>query len=142
MFDRETIEFLNRPLLMRLATLGADGYPQVTPVWYLQESGRLYTSTQRDRVKYRNMSRDRRVGASIDDDAQPYRGVSIKGIATFHEPGEPGFDARGMVRRIVARYTSPAEVDDMVDWLFQGPRVVIEIEPVNVAKIGSGWAQS
>ncbi|MGQ9815326.1 MAG: PPOX class F420-dependent oxidoreductase [Candidatus Roseilinea sp.] len=142
MFDDETIEFLNRPLLMRLATLGADGYPQVTPVWYLQEGGRLYTSTQRDRVKYRNMSRDRRVGASIDDDAQPYRGVSIKGIATFHEPGEPGFDVRSMVRRIVARYTSPAEVDDMVDWLFQGPRVVIEIEPVNVVKIGSGWARS
>lgn len=142
MFDDETIEFLNRPLLMRLATLGADGYPQVTPVWYLQEGGRLYTSTQRDRVKYRNMSRDRRVGASIDDDAQPYRGVSIKGIATFHEPGEPGFDVRSMVRRIVARYISPAEVDDMVDWLFQGPRVVIEIEPVNVAKIGSGWARS
>lgn len=142
MFDDETIEFLNRPLLMRLATLGADGYPQVTPVWYLQEGGRLYTSTQRDRVKYRNMSRDRRVGASIDDDAQPYRGVSIKGIATFHEPGEPGFDVRSMVRRIVARYISLAEVDDMVDWLFQGPRVVIEIEPVNVAKIGSGWARS
>lgn len=142
MFDDETIEFLNRPLLMRLATLGADGYPQVTPVWYLQEGGRLYTSTQRDRVKYRNMSRDRRVGASIDDDAQPYRGVSIKGIATFHEPGESGFDVRSMVRRIVARYISPAEVDDMVDWLFQGPRVVIEIEPVNVAKIGSGWARS
>lgn len=141
MFDPETIEFLNRPLLMRLATLGADGYPQVTPVWYLHEAGRLYTSTQRDRVKCRNMARDPRVGASIDDDAQPYRGVSIKGVATFHEPGEPAFDMRDMVRRIVARYTSPAEVDDMVAWLFQGPRVVIEIEPVNVVKIGSGWAQ-
>ncbi|MCS7059534.1 MAG: PPOX class F420-dependent oxidoreductase [Anaerolineae bacterium] len=139
MFDSEVIEFLNRPLLMRLATLGADGYPQVTPVWYLQEGGRLFTSTQRDRVKYRNMARDRRVGASIDDDAQPYRGVSIKGLAILHEPGEPGFDMREMVRRIVARYTAPAEVDGMVEWLFQGPRVVIEIEPVHVVKIGSGW---
>lgn len=141
MFDQETIEFLNRPLLMRLATLGADGYPQVTPVWYLQEGSRLYTSTQRDRVKYRNMSRDRRVGASIDDDARPYRGVSVKGVAIFHEPGEPGFDMRDMVRRIAARYVEPSEVEEMVAWLFQGPRVVIEIEPVNVVKIGSGWAR-
>ena len=34
-FDTETLQFLDRPLLMRLATHGADGYPQVTPVWFV-----------------------------------------------------------------------------------------------------------
>ena len=140
-FDRETLEFLERPLLMRLATIGADGYPQVTPVWFLQEGGRLWTSTEKGRVKVRNMLRDARVGASIDDDAQPYRGISVKGLAAMHEPGSSPIDVRTMVRRIAARYTPAHEVDDMVDWLFQGPRVLIEIEPVNVAKIGSGWSR-
>jgi len=140
-FDLETIEFLERPLLMRLATLGVDGYPQVTPVWFMQDGGRLYTSTETGRVKTRNMLRDARVGASIDDDAQPYRGVSIKGLATVHEPGAATIDVRSMVRRIAARYVPAAGIDDMVDWLFKGPRVLIEIEPVNVVKIGAGWSR-
>jgi PPOX class probable F420-dependent enzyme len=140
LLDHETIEFLERPLLMRLATLGGDGYPQVTPVWYALDGNRLYTSTQKDRVKYRNMARDPRVGASIDDDTPPYRGISIKGLATFHEPGmSASIDARAMVRRIAARYVSPRELDDMVEWLFNGPRLVIEIRPIHIVKIGSGW---
>jgi hypothetical protein len=27
----------------------------------------------------------------------------------------------------------------MVDWLLKGPRVVLEIEPVSVVKVGAGW---
>jgi PPOX class probable F420-dependent enzyme len=139
MFDQETLQFLERPLLMRLATLGADGYPHVTPVWYAQDGGRLLASTETDRVKYRNMARDPRVGASIDDDARPYRGVSIKGLAAFHAP-DSGPGARALARRIAARYVPAAELDDMLDWLFQGPRVIIAIQPVSVVKIGAGWS--
>jgi PPOX class probable F420-dependent enzyme len=133
LFDEETLAFLERPLLMRLATLGADGYPQVTPVWFIQEGGKLYASTEKERIKYRNMLRDPRVGASIDDD-HPYRGVSVKGIVRLHEG-----DIRDRVRRIMARYSPAEELDALVTWLFKGPRVLIEITPVSVVKIGADW---
>ena len=133
LFDQETLQFLERPLLMRLATLGADGYPQVTPVWFVQDGGRLYVSTEKERTKHRNMLRDPRVGASIDAD-HPYRGVSVKGIAHLHEEH---IDAR--VRQIVARYVPAIELDALVNWLFKGPRVLIEITPVSVVKIGAEW---
>jgi PPOX class probable F420-dependent enzyme len=136
LFDQETLQFLQRPLLMRLATLGADGYPQVTPVWFMQEGGKLYASTEKERTKHRNMLRDRRVGASIDAD-HPYRGISVKGIAQLRE-GE--IDAR--VRQIVARYVPANELDALVSWLFKGPRVLIEITPVSVVKIGAEWHTS
>ncbi len=132
--DPETTDFLHRPLLMRLATLGADGYPQVTPVWYVLDGGRLYSSTDTDRVKYRNIVRDPRVGASIDDDTPPYRGISVKGIARLSE-----HDMQARVRQIAARYVGAGQLDALVDWLFKGPRIVIEIEPVSVVKVGAGW---
>ena len=133
LFDQETLQFLERPLLMRLATLGVDGYPQVTPVWFIQDAGKLYASTEKERTKHRNMLRDPRVGASIDAD-HPYRGISVKGIARLRE-GD--IDAR--VRQIVARYVPANELDALVNWLFKGPRVLIEITPVSVVKIGAEW---
>ncbi|MCL4505697.1 MAG: TIGR03618 family F420-dependent PPOX class oxidoreductase [Chloroflexi bacterium] len=132
-FDAETLEFLARPLLMRMATLGADGYPQVTPVWFMQENGCLYASTEKERIKYRNIVRDPRVGASIDDD-HPYRGISIKGVAHIQQG-----DIEERVRRIVTRYVPPDELGALMAWLFKGPRVVIEIRPISVVKIGAEW---
>jgi PPOX class probable F420-dependent enzyme len=134
LFDPESIEFLQGPWLMRLATIGPDGYPHVTPVWYLYENQRIFTSTEKDRVKFRNIARDNKMGASIDWEPRPYRGLSIKGIARVHET-----NIRERVREISARYVPADEVDAMVDWLFKGPRVVLEIEPMSVVKVGAGW---
>ena len=134
LFDPEAIEFLQGPWLMRLATIGADGHPHVTPVWYVYENERIFTSTEKDRVKFRNITRDNKIGASIDWEPRPYRGLSIKGIAQVHEKS-----IRERVRQISARYVPQDEVDAMVDWLFKGPRVILEIEPVSVVKVGAGW---
>ncbi|HEY3291201.1 MAG TPA: TIGR03618 family F420-dependent PPOX class oxidoreductase [Anaerolineae bacterium] len=133
LFDAEVVRFLERPLLMRMATLGADGFPQVTPVWFLYEGGSLFASTERERIKTRNILRDPRVGASIDDD-HPYRGISVKGVAHIRQG-----DITDLVKRIVARYVPPAELDALMAWLFTGPRVVIEIKPISVVKIGAEW---
>ena len=133
-FDPEAIEFLQGPWLMRLATIGNDGYPHVTPVWYIYEGQRIFTSTEKDRVKFRNIARDNKIGASIDWEPRPYRGLSIKGSAHIHER-----NIRERVSEISARYVPADEVDAMVDWLFKGTRVVLEIEPVSVVKVGAGW---
>jgi PPOX class probable F420-dependent enzyme len=133
-FDSESIEFLHGPWLMRLATMSGDGFPHVTPVWYVYEDGRIFTSTEKDRVKFRNIARDNKIGASIDWEPRPYRGLSIKGIAYIHEQ-----QIKDRIHQISARYVPADEVDDMVDWLLKGPRVVLEIEPVSVVKVGAGW---
>ena len=104
-----------------------------TPVWFVEENGSLFVSTEKERIKYRNILRNPQVGASIDDD-HPYRGVSIKGIAQLHQS-----DIQARVRQIVTRYVPAAELDALVAWLFKGPRVVIEIRPISVVKIGADW---
>jgi PPOX class probable F420-dependent enzyme len=137
LFDAEAVEFLQGPWLMRLATIGADGFPHVTPVWYLYENQRIFTSTERDRAKFRNLVRNNRVGASIDWEPRPYRGLSIKGVAHFHAHRQKHL--RDRMRAIAVRYVPASELDAMLDWLLKGPRVLIEIEPLSVVKVGMGW---
>lgn len=133
--DSQTEAFLNQPgLLMRLGTIGRDGYPQVTPVWYLYEAGRFYVTTASDRVKARNMLANPKVGFAIDSDVKPYQGLSVRGRARLVAEGEA---ARELTRRIAARYVPAKRLETMVETLMQAPRVVFAIEPVRVVKMGS-----
>ncbi len=133
--DDTTVAFLNEPgLLMRLGTLGSDGYPQVTPIWYLYDEGRFWITTASDRVKARNMLARPQVGFAIDSDRRPYRGISARGEARLIAEGEA---ARPITRRIAARYVPPERLEAMVDTLMQAPRVVFAIDAPRVVKMGS-----
>ena len=133
--DDSTLTFLNEPgLLMRLGTLGSDGYPQVTPIWYLYDEGRFWITTASDRVKGRNMLARPQVGFAIDSDQRPYRGVSARGRAQLVAEGEA---ARPITRRIAARYVPEERLEAMVDTLMEAPRVVFVIDVARVVKLGS-----
>lgn len=133
--DGSTLAFLNEPgLLMRLGTVGSDGYPQVTPIWYLYDGGRFWITTASDRVKARNMLARPQVGFAIDSDQRPYRGISARGQALLIAEGEA---ARPMTRRIAARYVPPERLEAMVDTLMEAPRVVFAIDAPRVVKMGS-----
>lgn len=136
--DGQIQAFLDQPeLLMRLGTIGRDGYPHVTPVWYLVEDGVFYITTAGNRVKARNMLAKPRVGFAIDDDTRPYRGVSAWGEARLVAQGEA---ARDLTRRIAARYVPAERLDAMVDTLMHDLRVVFAIEPSRLVRMGS-WGE-
>jgi 2-phospho-L-lactate guanylyltransferase len=133
--DDSTLAFLSEPgLLMRLGTVGGDGYPQVTPIWYLYDEGRFWITTASDRVKARNMLARPQVGFAIDSDQRPYRGISARGEARLVAEGEA---ARPMTRRIAARYVPAERLDAMVDTLMEAPRVVFAVDAPRVVKMGS-----
>ncbi len=135
LIDAETEAFLDQPgLLMRLGTLGRDGFPHVTPVWYVYEAGAFLVTTAADRVKARNMQHNPRVGFAIDSDQRPYRGLTATGTARLVAEGEA---ARPLTRRIAARYVPAERLDAMVESLMQAPRVVYAIDPRHVTPMGS-----
>jgi 2-phospho-L-lactate guanylyltransferase len=135
LLDDSTVGFLHEPsLLMRLGTVGSDGYPQVTPIWYLYEEGCFWITTASDRVKARNMLARPQIGFAIDSDQRPYRGISVRGEARLVAEGEA---ARPMTRRIAARYVPAERLDEMVDSLMEAPRVVFAIDAPRVVKMGS-----
>ena len=62
-----------------LATIMADGRPQVTPVWIDFDGTHVLVNSATGRVKDKNLRRDKRVALSILDPDNPYRYMSILG---------------------------------------------------------------
>lgn len=62
-----------------LATVMADGSPQITPIWVDREGDDILVNTVKGRTKQRNMSRDPRVALAIVDWEKPYTWAQIRG---------------------------------------------------------------
>jgi len=66
--------------LLYLATIMADGSPQVTPVWFSTDGEHILINTNVGRVKDRNMKARPRVSMAIQDPVDFYRYIMIHGI--------------------------------------------------------------
>ncbi len=71
-----------------LATINADGPPQVTPVWFDWDGSSLRINTAKGRVKDTNLRRTPSVALCIMDPDNPYRYAQVKGrVAAVAEQG-------------------------------------------------------
>jgi PPOX class probable F420-dependent enzyme len=107
-----------------LATLGKDGGPQLTEVWFLFEDGKVKISLNDSRRKTKNLRARPRCSLFILDLANPFRYVDVRGTAVFEDDDDYKFAAR-----VGAKYGG-ADLKD-----HDGPgehRVVVTIEPANV----------
>jgi PPOX class probable F420-dependent enzyme len=97
-----------------LATLMADGSPQVTPIWFNTDGEHILINSAKGRVKDRNMHRDPRVTLCIQDPTNPYRYIQIRGkIIEITEAGADNhIDALTLKYRGIPKYPSrqPGEV--------------------------------
>jgi PPOX class probable F420-dependent enzyme len=106
-----------------------DGSPQVTPVWFDYEGGKLRVNTARGRVKDKNMARDAHVALAIVDPENPYRHIAIRGKVVSST--EDGADAHidSLAKKYLGQdkypFRRPGEV-----------RVKYEIEPESVTSMG------
>ncbi len=81
--------FLALPRHAIVATNRADGPPQLTPVWYIYEAGKMYISAGAGTVKVQNLRRDPRLTICIDGGHPDARYVIMQGVITILEPREP-----------------------------------------------------
>ncbi|MCK9905139.1 PPOX class F420-dependent enzyme [Parafrankia colletiae] len=72
------LDLLTQPLTAVLTTIGADGRPQSTAVWYLFHGSTLQTSMITTRQKYKNLLRKPVAGLFILDPANPFRTLEIR----------------------------------------------------------------
>lgn len=123
MFDDTVLEFLDRPAFMRLATLMPDGSPQITVLWYRRDGEALRIVCPESAQKVRNLDRDGRVSAVIEDPKSAHRYIELRGTA---EVIRDDAAARAELRQIAARYigdSAPA----FVEQLSADPRVILEV---------------
>ena len=62
-----------------LATIMPDGSPQVTPVWFDNDGKHILINTNEGRIKDRNMKDRSKVAMVIQDPADSYRYLQIRG---------------------------------------------------------------
>jgi PPOX class probable F420-dependent enzyme len=107
-----------------LATIGRDGGPQLTEVWFLYEDGELKLSLNSSRLKTKNLKARPQCSLFVLDLENPYRYLDVRGSARI-EPDED----YAFADRVGAKYGG----SDLRE--HDGPgetRVVVTIEPSNV----------
>jgi PPOX class probable F420-dependent enzyme len=127
----ERDEFVARKLVARMATQRADGWPHVTPIWYVWEDGRFLLSLGNSRRHLANLRRDPHVTMCVDvdprveDPTKTPRAAVCFGLAELVEEGPL---VREVTEKMELRYLGavPPEFEEAL-W-FEGRTVVI-IEP-------------
>ena len=60
------VDFLKTQKILRLATIGKNGFPHIVPVWYIYSSGKIYVGTNTRTKKARNVKKTSRVSFCVD----------------------------------------------------------------------------
>jgi PPOX class probable F420-dependent enzyme len=101
-------EILEAPGVGVLTTLGRDGAPQSTAVWYLLDGDAVVTSLDIERQKSKNLERDPRFSLLVPQADNPYRTIELRGRATLEVD-----DGRRTFEQIVRHYgMDPATFPD------------------------------
>jgi PPOX class probable F420-dependent enzyme len=126
---QQYLDLFQKKAFAHLATLMADGQPQVTPVWCDHDGTHVRINSAKGRVKDRNMRRDPRVTLELQDPDNPYRYLQVFGRVV--EITETGADAHidSLAKKYLGvdkyPYRQPGEI-----------RVIYKIEPQSASTMG------
>lgn len=113
-----------------LATIGQDGYPQVTALWFLvDEDGTIKLSLNNTRQKVKNLQAHPECSFFILDTTNPYRTLEIRARAEIQPDTDYAF-----AKKLSAKYGGPEF------WTHDRPgekRVVVSLHPIKVNTWGS-----
>ena len=113
-----------------LATIGADGFPQVTATWFLYDEGKIKFSLNTSRLKTKNLLKRPKVSLIILDLANPYRYLEVRGTVTSQPDPEYVF-----AKKVGAKYGGAdlSAHDQPGD-----ERIEVTLEPSNVYAVALG----
>jgi PPOX class probable F420-dependent enzyme len=80
-------EWLDGTLFATLATIGADGQPQLSQVWVGRDGDDAIVSITTNRQKYRNLARDPRATLIVSPPDAPYTYAEIRGNVVLENEG-------------------------------------------------------
>jgi PPOX class probable F420-dependent enzyme len=115
-------DLLERPLFAHMATVRADGAPQVNPMWFLwdPEQNVLKLTHTKTRHNYRYIQSQPRVAFSIVDPDDNYRYLQVRGVVEKVEDDPTG----GFYQTLQQRYRGYTR-----EVLDRDVRVVLTVRP-------------
>lgn len=132
--EEQAIKFLtNSKLNLLLGTIDDKGDPNVHPVWYLYDNGKLYVETGKTAKKALNIRQNNSIYFCVDDEKMPYKGVRGKGTARISEDINANIP---IAEKIMIKYTGNLE-NEVAKFLMNGVKnglsVLLEITPKYLA---------
>ena len=113
-----------------LATIGADGAPQLTEVWFIHDAGELKMSLNTARLKTKNLQARPQCSLFLLDLENPYRYLVVRGRAEVEPDADYAF-----AEKVGAKYGG-ADLRD-----HDGPgdsRVIVTVAPDHVTPVNMG----
>lgn len=124
--------FLSEPRFAVLATIGEDGMPQQTVMWFELQGDEVMMNTARGRVKDKHLLRDPRASICIEDG---YRYVTLAGVVTINDDQAI---AQADIARLARRYNDPAAAERNIAAFQRQERVTIRLRPERIVANGFG----
>jgi PPOX class probable F420-dependent enzyme len=106
-----------------LATIGGDGFPQQTELWFLYDEGELKLSLSTARLKTRNLMKRPQCSLMLLDLKNPYRYLVVRGNAQIAPDDDYTF-----ANKLGAKYSADVSAHDQPG----DKRVVVTIEPTKI----------
>jgi nitroimidazol reductase NimA-like FMN-containing flavoprotein (pyridoxamine 5'-phosphate oxidase superfamily) len=128
--EEQTLDFLSKSKLnLLLGTIDEKCEPNVHPVWYLFENGKLFIETSKTAKKANNSRIKNTVYFCIDDEKMPYKGVRGKGTVRISEDINANIP---IAEKIMIKYTGNLD-NEVAKFLMNGVKnglsVLLEITP-------------
>ncbi len=124
-------EFLATPRIAVVVSNSGSGFPQATPNWFNWDGERLSVSTTKDRLKYRNFSRDPKMSVLIYEEPMASDYVQLRGRVEIQDDDgiwEP-------TRAILSRHLSQEQVNAYIERMQSTEqRVVLWLRPERVTR--------
>ena len=124
---KEWVRFIKQRRVGVLGTIGKDGQPVLTPIWFLYRRGKIYMRTALESVKAQNILRDPRASLCVQEERPPYASVTVYGTAAV------GDEMEGLAKDIATHYLGAiagrAYLQVAAEQIQQGGEVTLVLTP-------------
>lgn len=130
MLTDEARTFLATPRIVRFATLDADGYPHVVPIWFGIDGDDIVFMSDRDNAKVRNATARPKGAVIVGGEYADGGGYMLRGDLTVYDDVD-----HKVAYDLSLRYEGKERADALaVEWA-NDDIVVIRLKPVKVTKV-------
>ena len=129
----EIDEYLGRRIMARMATQRADGYPHLTPIWFVWEDGKFFHTLGAGRVHLTNLAQNPRMSLVIDEDyrlaeglAAGARSITVRGDAVLSQ--DPDL-IRDVTYKALVKYLGAADAELYLEPIMAEGRTIVTMTP-------------
>jgi len=131
---------LREPIVARLGTIDADGYPVIVPIWTEWDGEAIWLVVRAKADYAANLLARPKVGLSVvRADAADTRALILGRAEIVEGPGPLRGRAEAIARRMAVRYEG-SDGDRYIDESLEWPRLLVRIAPERIVSWGDpGW---